>query len=175
MITSLIATILGMIGGLLPDVLKEVRDTRNAGREIELLKVQSELQLKAAQATNDAKLREIDAGMFAQEMAATREYLKALWESQSKPTGIAWIDGFNSVLRPTCVTMIMVLFMWVSVPFTLSIIHQAIAGGVSWPEAAQLIFGSMVGESFQAIFGFLFGYRSTARPTSVRQAYPNVG
>jgi hypothetical protein len=163
MLTSLIATILGMIGGVIPEVMKEVRETRNASREIELLKVQAQLQLEAAKATADGKLREVEAGVYAQEMAATREYLGKLWESQAKPTGIAWIDAFNAVLRPTCVSMIMLLYMLVAVPFTLAIIERAYEGSIDWTAAGTLIFGSMVGESFMAIFGFLFGYRSTAK------------
>jgi hypothetical protein len=163
MITSLVATILGLIGGLLPDVMKEVRDTRNASREIELLKVQSELQLKAAQATSDGKLREIEAGAWAEEMRATREYLKDLWESQSKPTGVAWIDAFNGMLRPVCVSLIMVLFVVSAVPFVWAVIAQYHAGSIAADVMAQTIWSSLVGESIMATLGYLFGYRTTAK------------
>ena len=56
MLTSLIATTLGMVGGLLPDVMKEVRDSRNAAREIELMRVQADLQLQVAKAQGYSKL-----------------------------------------------------------------------------------------------------------------------
>jgi hypothetical protein len=46
MITAMISTILGMVGGVLPDIMKEVRDSRSASREIEFLRMQAELQMK---------------------------------------------------------------------------------------------------------------------------------
>ena len=48
MITAAVSTVLGMVGGILPEVMKEVRDSRNASREREFLKLQAELQLQAA-------------------------------------------------------------------------------------------------------------------------------
>lgn len=163
MITAAISTILGMVGGVLPDVLKEVRDTRNATREREFLKLQSELQLKAAQVTADSRLREIDANLVAQEAKATREYLAQVVESQGKPTGIVWIDGFNAVLRPVCVAMIMVLFMMTALPFVWAVLQKMQMGLIDAKQMAEIIWGSLVGESILATLGFLFGYRSAAK------------
>ena len=163
MITAAISTILGMVGGVLPDVLKEVRDTRNATREREFLKLQAELQLQAAKVTADSRLREIDANLAAEEARATREYLAQVIEAQSKPTGIVWIDGFNAVLRPMAVSMIMILFMATALPFVWGVMQQMQAGVIDATKMAQIIWGSLVGESILAVMGFLFGYRSSAK------------
>jgi hypothetical protein len=160
MITSLIATILGMVGGLLPDVLKEVRDSRNAAREIELLRVQAELQLEAAKANADSKLREVEAGMFAQEMASTREYLGKLWESQAKPTGIKWLDEFNGALRPTFVSLCMILFAIGAVPFMVSMLQEHAAGTINAIQMADAMRASIFGEGILGSIFYLLGYRS---------------
>lgn len=164
MITALISTVLGLVGGLLPDVMKEVRDSRSHVREKELLALQSELQLKAAQLTADSKLREIEAGNFAVEMAATREHLTAIIEAQAKPTGIKWIDGLNASLRPLAVLMILALFMATALPFTWAIFKMQQAGMIDAKQMAEIIWGSLVGESIIGTLGFLFGYRTSMKP-----------
>lgn len=163
MLTAAVSTILGMIGGALPDVIKEVRDTRNATREREFLRLQHTLTLEAAKVTADAKLREIDASVFVEEAKAFREHLTAILESQNRPTGIVWIDGFNAILRPACVALIMVLFMMTAVPFVWAVIGQYADGKLSSDVMAATIWSSLVGESILAVMGYLFGYRSTAK------------
>ena len=163
MLTALVSTVLGLVGGLLPDVMKEVRDSRNATREREFLKLQAELQLQAAKATADAKLREVDANLMVAEAQAFREHLSAILESQNKPTGIVWIDGFNALLRPACVALIMILFVATAGPFVYAIIEQFAVGKIEATQMASIIWQSLVGESIMATLGYLFGYRSTAR------------
>lgn len=161
MFTALVSTILGLIGGVLPDVVKEVRDTRNATREREFLRLQAQLQLEAAKANADAKLREVDASIIATEAQAFREHLTAILESQGKPTGILWVDAFNSVLRPVCVSLVMVLFMATAAPFVWAVIGQYWAGSITVDVMATTIWTSLVGESIMAVLGYLFGYRSS--------------
>jgi len=164
-LTALISTILGMLGGVLPDVMKEVRDSRNATRELEHMRVQAELQLQVAKAQSDNRMREIEANALVQEAAAFREQMRALWESTSKPTGIVWIDGFNALLRPMCTTAIILLFLVTAVPFVWSIIGDYSAGKITAETMAHVVWGSLVGESIVAVLGFLYGYRSSAKKT----------
>jgi hypothetical protein len=166
MITALVSTVLGLVGGILPDVVKEVRDTRNAQREREFLKLQAELTAQSLKANADAKIREIDAGTLATEAQAFREYLTAILESQGKPTGIAWVDSFNAVLRPCCVSLIMILFMATAAPFVWAVIAQYAAGAITVDVMATTIWSSLVGESIMAVLGFLFGYRTTLKRTA---------
>jgi hypothetical protein len=165
--TAFISTLLGLFGGILPDVVKEVRDTRNATREREFVRLQAELTAQSVKAGADAKVREIDAGIVATEAQAFREHLTAILESQGKPTGILWVDAFNAVLRPLCVSLVMVLFMGTAAPFVWAVIAQYAAGTITVDVMATTIWSSLVGESIMAVMGYLFGYRSTAkRPTS---------
>ncbi len=163
MITALVSTILGMIGGVLPDVLKEVRDTRNATRELAHMELQAKLQLEAARVAADSRMREVEANVFVEEARAFREHLSAIIEAQGKPTGIVWVDGFNALLRPVCVSLIMLLFMTTAVPFVWAVLEAYRTGGMPAEEMARVIWTSLVGESILAALGFLFGYRSSAK------------
>lgn len=162
-LTALLSTLLGMLGGLLPDVMKEIRDSRNASRELEHMRVQADLQIQVAKSAADSKLREIEGSVFVEEAKAFREHLTAILESQGKPTGIVWVDAFNALLRPVCVTLIMVLFMTTAVPFVAVVLHQFQAGAIDAETMAKVIWGSLVGDSIIASLGFLFGYRSSAK------------
>jgi hypothetical protein len=163
MITAAVSTILGMLGGVLPDVVKEIRDSRAAVREREFLRLQAELALEAAKVTADSRLRELETNAFAQEAQAFREHMTAIVEAQARPTGIVWIDGFNAMLRPACTALIILLFMGTAIPFVMAVIHQFETGAVTAVQMAQIIWGSLVGESILATLGFLYGYRSAAK------------
>jgi hypothetical protein len=163
MLTAFVSTILGLVGGILPDVVKEVRDTRNATREREFLKLQATLALEAAKATADAKLREIDASLFVEEAKAFREHLTAILESQNKPSGVVWIDGVNAIIRPATAALMMLLFAWTAVVFINGVMDQLGAGKVDGQMAATLIWNSLIGEAILATLGFLFGYRSARK------------
>lgn len=163
MIIAAIANLAGGLLGLAPDVLKEWRAGREHARELEHMEKLAEIQRESAKLAADSKIREIDAGVVREEMQATRAQLTAIIEAQARPTGIAWVDAFNAVLRPACTSAIMLIFFWVTVVFVWSIVAQYAAGAISPELMARLIFESAVGESFQAVLGFLYGYRSTVR------------
>lgn len=157
---ALISTLLGFLGGVLPELLKEFRDARSASREREFLKLQHDMQLERMRAEAGAKLREAEAGLVAEEMRAMREHLTAIIEAQSRPTGVAWIDGFNALLRPTVSVLIMILFVGTAVAFVGGVLSAYSSGEIkSAQEVATVIWGSLVGFSIEAVLGFLFGAR----------------
>ncbi len=163
MITALISSIVGLVGGAVPDVLKEWRESRDHQREKEFLVLQNELQLKRLEAGLEGKIQERESELMAEEVRATREHLTAIIESQARPTGIAWIDNFNSLLRPVVSLLIIVLFMFTAVCFVSGVLTQYAAGGMTPVDLATTIWGSLVGESILAVLGFLFGYRSSRK------------
>lgn len=163
MITALISAVLGLVSGALPKVLDEVRDSRGHRREIEFLKLQHDLQMARETANVDAKMREAEQSVVAEEIRATREQLSAIIETQGKPTGVAWIDGLNALLRPAVSIGIMALFFWVSVAYVDGVMAEYLAGKITANALADVVWGSLVGEGILATFGFIFGYRSVAK------------
>ena len=79
MIISLISSALGMVGGLLPDIFKEIRESREHARELERMDKQAELQLRLLQGKTDAKLAEIEGNVHVEEMKAFGEQMKAIY------------------------------------------------------------------------------------------------
>ena len=158
--TALISTVLGMIGGVLPDILKEITNSREHKREIERMQVNAELQLKMLEKQTDAKLAEIDAGVVVEEMKAFRAQMENIYKAQV-PSGVKWIDGFNALIRPLTAFNLMALFILVALIYCWALFKQYYNGNMEATVFAETIWGSLVGQAIQAVLGYLFGYRST--------------
>jgi hypothetical protein len=158
-LATLISSILGLVSGALPDLIKEWISGRTAQREREFLTLQADLQAKAAQANADARLREIEGTNAGQLIGAMREHMTSILEAHFKTTGVWWVDVFNALLRPVIVCALMVLFMVVYIPFSWEIVASFKNGELSAQQAQGAIGGSLVGVAIEAAIGFLFGAR----------------
>ena len=154
MITALISTLTGLISGTVPNLLKEWGASREHKRELEMLTIQTDLQLKIAEKQGETRVAEMD-----------REVDIAAYESQAKiasaslkATGIAWVDAWNGALRPFAVTIIITLFAVMASFYTYAVLTT-----VDPIHAVDLLWGSLIGEAIQAVLGFLFGYRSARK------------
>ncbi len=160
MIVSLIGSVLGMAGGLLPDIFKEFRESRVHTRELERMDKDAENQLKMMEKKTDAKLAEVEANVAVEEMRAFAKQMDNIHKAQA-PTGIPIVDAFNALLRPATASPIMLLFVGTAVLYAWAVITKFMAGSIPLDMAATMIWGSLVGNSIQAVLSFLFGYRST--------------
>jgi hypothetical protein len=163
MITALISSGLGIFGGLVPDLFREFRESREHFREIERLDKQAELQIRLLDHRTDAKLAEIEGNVYVEEMRAFRTQMSEIYRQQA-PIGIGWVDSWNAALRPFACSLIIVLFVVVAAAFVWGVIADTnFAQGDSLVRAAKVIWTSLVGEAIQAVLGYLFGYRSAAK------------
>lgn len=158
MITALISSALGIFGGLVPDIMKEVKATREHKREIDMIQVQADTQVKLVSANLDAKLREMEGNIFVEEMRGFRAQMENIYKQQMRPSGVKWIDGFNSFVRPFAVFTAWIMFLIIGGMYSYWIIQISPDAG----SAAQALWGSMVGEVIQAVVGYLFGYRTSS-------------
>lgn len=163
MLTALISLVSGLVTGVVPELLKEFRESRDARRERDFLKLQHDLEMERLKAGTEDKMREAEANLVAEELRAFREHLTTIIETQGRPTGIVWIDGFNALLRPLACTGIILLFFWVAAVYTSGIVAQYGAGAMSVDALNQAVWGSIVGEGILAVLGFLFGYRGAVK------------
>ena len=164
MLTAIISALTGVFSGIIPDVLKEITSTRSHTRELEFLRLQHQFSMERLKAESDDKMHAAEQTQVAEEVRALREHLTAIIEYQGRPTGIAWIDGFNAILRPATAALVLLLFVWISSVFISGVVQQYSSGGIADPQTfANVIWGSMVGEAVQATLGFLFGYRSAVK------------
>tara|TARA_R110000868_G_scaffold936_1_gene7113 strand:- start:6098 stop:6607 length:510 start_codon:yes stop_codon:yes gene_type:complete len=166
-LTALLSTLLGFLGGALPDLIKELRDSRSHSRELDFLQKQHDLQLERMKLEAGSKMREAEQSLLVEEVRATREHMTAIIENQAKPTGIAWIDGFNALLRPMAAFLILIMFIITAGGFVGSVLSQYSAGEIkSAKEMAEVIWGSLIGFSIEAVMGFLFGARQVRKAST---------
>jgi len=163
MITAIVSSVLGMLGGIIPDVVSEVKSAAAHKRELELLKVQTELQLKLVAAQGDARFEETQLSLITQETQNFREHLADIVKAQFAPTGVLWVDVLNSVIRPATALLVMVMFFCVAAIFSAGVIESFLDGKIEAATMASILWGSMIGEATQAVLGFLFGYRSARK------------
>jgi hypothetical protein len=155
MITALVSAVAGLISGIVPDVLKEVKETRAHRREIEFTQLNHQLALDRAKLEVTAKLEESQNQMFMAEVASAKESLVAAIQSQNlfAATGIRWIDAINALVRPLSSLIVMFLFA-----VTLCAYSFGYVSNDSFGAQMTMLFGEMV----QAMLGFTFGYRSVS-------------
>ncbi len=158
MITALISTITGLVSGTVPNLLKEWSASKEHSRELEMLKVQTDLQLEIQKVQGNTRVAEMDRNV---DIAAYESQAK-IAASSLKSTGVVWVDAWNGALRPFAVTIIITLFAVMASFYT-----YAVLGAVDTLDdtltAVDLLWGSLIGEAIQAVLGFLFGYRSARK------------
>lgn len=162
--TALLALLPGLLSGLLtgalPELIKEWRDRGASTREREFLKLQHTWELERLKVGADMKMREAESAIVAEEIRATRETLTAIVEGSMRPTGFAWIDGFNALLRPTVSMGVSLLFFWVAVVYINAVLQKYFAGNMDAMQLYAAIFrDTIIAETILSVWGFLFGYR----------------
>lgn len=163
MLTALVSLISGLVSGILPDLIKEMRESRQSARERVFIEEQHRREMERLKIQADAKINESDTLLAQAEVAATRDSLNAILEATSRPTGFVLIDAFNGMLRPAMVSGVMVLFFWVAVIYVDGVIGQYSAGKIDVATLNTAIWGSIVGEAIISVLGFLFGYRAARK------------
>lgn len=117
MIETLIGTLFGGLFRMAPEVLKWM--DRKDERKHELSMFDKQLEADKLKAASAQQLAEIEAnkGISVAEIQALMEGAKA----QSAQTGIRWVDGLNSLVRP------ILTFYWCIALYTGALIAQYIA------------------------------------------------
>lgn len=166
MITAAVSALLGAASGLAPEVLKFLNLKADRAHELAVLRLQADL----ARAGHQQRLEEIRQSSYVAELDAYAEQMKAIQEAQARPSGVRFVDGFNALIRPAAAAAVMAFFIGASGMLAWATITDVAAGRLGMPEAAGVIFGSLIGEAIQAVLGFLFGYRSTAAAARLGRA-----
>jgi hypothetical protein len=146
---TIIGTLLGLLGSLLPEVLKFFNNKEDHKHEVDMAK----LQMEAAKQAGEIKLEEINA-------TADIEEAKAIYaNAEQKITGVRWIDGaialYSSSVRPTITYAFFALYGFVK----FSMVYSAISMGTPWQTVGLMIWTSEDFAVFSTIMAFWFGGR----------------
>lgn len=152
--------ITGLLGGAIPKLLKEFTDSRDHQREMEMLELQTDLQLQLADQQAEVAIINAESEMIAAQIKAQTAQLKAIYQGSPK-TGWGWIDGLNALIRPVTALMLIGLFIFVSLIFVIEVMAQVDRGIINATALPNIVFHGVIGEAFTGVLGFLFGYRTT--------------
>jgi|TARA_R100000306_G_C4257824_1_gene83763 hypothetical protein len=144
---SLFGSLLGFGTSFLPKVMDFFQDKQDKKHELAVMEVQirqqKEIATQKLEAINvEADIREIEA-----------------LQKSIQPSGVKWIDGLRSSVRPVITYSFFCLFIFVEVAAYLSLT----ASGVSGLDAAQIIWDEETKALFAAVISFWFGGRAIAR------------
>ena len=146
---SLVGTILGLLGGLLPELLKFFNNKEDHRHEAAM----GQLQIDSMKLQGQIKLEEINA-------TADIEEAKAIYaQAEQKITGVRWIDGlvalYASSVRPTLTYGFFLLYGFVK----LSAFITYSEAGWKWNQVATQIWTQEDFAVFSTIMAFWFGSR----------------
>src|SRR5512146_134924 len=90
---AILGSLIGLLGSLAPRLIGYFEAKQNHAQEMEMMKLQSDSQLEMMKIGFTQKMAEINAQ--ADISADTAAFAAAM-----RPSGIAWIDGMNGLVRP---------------------------------------------------------------------------
>lgn len=158
--------ILGFIFGglfrLAPELLKWMDKKDERKHELSMIK----MNMEADRLRAEMNIRQIEAEADVILGKAEMDAIIAATKAQGQKSGVKWIDGFNSLLRP------FIAFWWVVVLYSGALIVQFYAlvwkFNVSVPDAVMSVFGDMEKQIALSIIGFVFVDRSIRRGAGIK-------
>jgi hypothetical protein len=142
--TTLLASLLGFLASLMPELIKLWREGKDRQHELAILDRQMEQQrLGHAQ-----RLEEIRAvGDIAES--------QAVYNFASYPTGVKWVEALQASVRPVITYAFFLMFAVVKV----TALRSLAVDGLGLAEALQGIWDVETQALFAAVMGFWFGSR----------------
>jgi hypothetical protein len=154
---ALISALLGAGAVLAPPILHEVTVARAHRRELERLRLASELR----RAEGDEGAAEPAKRPRTKRKAATHAGPREAAPAETG-SGFREIDRLNALLAPVVAYAILALFVIVALFYSFAIVEKYREGRI--PElidVSRAIWDSMVGDVVQAVLGYLFGFHLT--------------
>jgi hypothetical protein len=145
---ALITAILGALTGMVPGVLQLFTQKADHAYQLQL----QQLQLQAAK---EGKALEID---LANSQADIQQQ-QSLYKFAGDPSGVRWVDGVNTLVRPY-ITLI-VFHVWIGVEIAL--VYYGLSKGYDVAQLAKAVWDENTQAIFSAIVGFWFGNRMLTR------------
>lgn len=153
MIETLVGTLFGGIFRMAPEILKWVDRKDERKHELSMF----EKQLQADTLKGNQVLEQINANAAAAMGAGEIQALIEATKAQARQTGIKWVDGLNSLMRP------LITFWWVVVLYTTALVAQflfLIDSGADVTQAILALWGVEEKALVASIVSFWFVDRS---------------
>lgn len=153
MIETLVGTLFGGLFRMAPEILKWVDRKDERKHELSMF----EKQLQADTLKGNQVLEHINANAAAAMGAGEIQALIEATKAQARQTGIKWVDGLNSLMRP------LITFWWVVVLYTTALVAQflfLVDSGADVTQAILALWGVEEKALVASIVSFWFVDRS---------------
>ena len=153
MIETLVGTLFGGLFRMAPEILKWVDRKDERKHELSMF----DKQLQADTLRGNQALDQINANAAAAMGAGEIQALIEATKAQARQTGIKWVDGLNSLMRP------LITFWWVVVLYTTALVAQflfLIDSGADVTQAILALWGVEEKALVASIVSFWFVDRS---------------
>lgn len=154
---GLLSPFLGILGSLLPNIVNIFAKREEYKHDIEILKVQGELSLQAAQANLDVENVKADAVEGA-----------ALYDHDKSIDGGKFINALRASIRPVITYLFFFLFCAVKISAATVMIHS----GLSIPDMLTAVWDTETMALFSTILAFWFGSRVLEKMSSDNRNRP---
>lgn len=151
---TILTSIIGFVGGFVPDILKYFKQKQDNAHEIEILK----LQMEAQKELHTEKMEEINAN-------ADIEESKALYQSAKvEYTGVKWIDGIIGLLNGTVRPVVAYLFVGLYSVVKLAQVYGMVHGsGTTYLDAVKYTYTELDMSCLMLVLSYYFGQRMATK------------
>ncbi len=147
-ILSLLGGGLGAVARVVPEVFKMIDAKDNRKHELSMSKLQLDIDLQRSKQAIDMVHAQGSEAEVAGNMSAYIEALKA----QGQRSGVAWIDGLNTLVRP----MGFYYFMLLLGVYKIAVIYNAWAESLPLKDIAPLLWSSWDMLTLSSILSFFY-------------------
>ena len=151
---TIVTSIIGFIGGFIPDILKYFKQKQDNAHEIEILK----LQMEAQKQLHTERLEEINAQADISES-------KALYESaKTQLTGVGWADAALALLNGTVRPVVAYLFVGLYCVVKLAQVYSmTTASGTTILDAVKYTYTELDMSMLVLVLSYYFGARMASK------------
>ena len=146
---TLLGSLLGFLSSTFPDLLKLWQDRADRQHELAIL----DRQMEQMRLGHNQRLEAI--GLEA-DIAESR----ALYQHDSQPSGVRWVDGLRASVRPLITYAFFLLFTAVKVSALIVLVNEQ---RMTLIEALPQIWDPETQALFAAVMSFWFGQRALAK------------
>jgi len=151
---TILTSIIGFVGGFVPDILKYFKQKQDNAHELEVMK----LQIEAQEKLHTQRLEEINAQADIAES-------KALYQSAKvEYSGVKWVDaiiGFlNGTVRPVVAYLFVGLYSVVKLAQVYSMVHTS---GTTYLDAVKYTYTELDMSCLMLVLSYYFGQRMSTK------------
>ena len=143
---TLLGSLLGFISSTFPDLLKLWQDKQDRQHELLIL----DRQMEQMRLGHSQRLEEIA-------VEADIAESKALYQHDSQPSGVRWVDGLRASVRPVITYAFFLLFTTVK---TCALYVLVVDQGMDFAIALPQVWDAETQALFAAVMSFWFGQRA---------------